>query len=253
MTQAAANLPVISMSLLDKGGADADEFPVALRTATHDLDYFYLVGRRIPGEVISEAFAQATRFFALPLEDKQQVEMLNSARFRCYTRTGGELIGDQVDWSKQFDIGSDSARSHGRDAPACIRLEGPNLWPVAQPRSARLLHRLGAAVRRCRKTAHAVLGLGALGSLAEALILRPTERVLDHGLNQVATPTSAPTHAVTQVTSGGFFCGRAESRRARGLSFRCKRERSSGSSQAGSAWASSRQRRLKRSTPCRNQ
>lgn len=84
MTQAAANLPVINTSLLDKGGADADEFRAALRMATHDLGFFYLVGRRIPDEVISETFAQATRFFALPLEDKQQVEMLNSPRFRCY-------------------------------------------------------------------------------------------------------------------------------------------------------------------------
>lgn len=134
MTEAAAaNLPVIDMALLDRGGRDADEFLSALRAATHDVGFFYLVGHGIPEEVIAGAFAEAARFFALSLEDKLQVEMFNSPHFRGYNRTGGELTRGQVDWREQFDIGSERAPCDDDAAPAYMRLEGPNLWPVAQP------------------------------------------------------------------------------------------------------------------------
>lgn len=126
-----AQLPVLDMSELD--GGDAEGFRSALLAATHDVGFFHLVGHGIPDDVTARAFAEAGRFFALPAEDKQRVEMLDSPHFRGYTRTGGELTQGRVDWREQFDIGAERAPTDDPDAPAYMRLEGPNPWPAAQP------------------------------------------------------------------------------------------------------------------------
>lgn len=126
-------LPVLDMSELDRGEAAAAGFRDALRAATHDVGFLYLVGHGIPDDVTADAFAEAERFFALPLEDKQRVEMLHSPHFRGYTRTGGELTQGRVDWREQIDIGAERETWDDTGAPAYMRLEGPNLWPAAQP------------------------------------------------------------------------------------------------------------------------
>jgi isopenicillin N synthase-like dioxygenase len=45
------SLPVLDMSQLDRGDAEAANFRTALRTATHDVGFFYLVGHGIPEDV----------------------------------------------------------------------------------------------------------------------------------------------------------------------------------------------------------
>jgi isopenicillin N synthase-like dioxygenase len=128
-----AALPVLDMALLDRDAAGAAAFRAALRAATHDVGFFYLVGHGIPDDVVARAFAEAARFFALPPADKQRIEMLRSPHFRGYTRTGGELTRGRVDWREQIDIGAERAPCADPSAPAYMRLEGPNLWPEAQP------------------------------------------------------------------------------------------------------------------------
>jgi isopenicillin N synthase-like dioxygenase len=132
-TEETTTLPVLDISLLEQGEAAAAQFRAALRTATHDVGLFYLVGHGIPDDVITRAFDEAARFFGLPPEDKHRVEMLNSPHFRGYTRTGGELTGGRPDWREQIDIAAERAPCSDRAAPAYMRLEGPNLWPEAQP------------------------------------------------------------------------------------------------------------------------
>ncbi|MDD7941010.1 2-oxoglutarate and iron-dependent oxygenase domain-containing protein [Actinomycetospora lutea] len=127
------NLPVLDMAMLDGDEASAAAFRDALRTATHEVGFFYLVGHGIPDDVTARAFATAERFFALPEQDKQGIEMLRSPHFRGYTRTGGELTAGRVDWREQIDLGAERARTDDPGAPAYMRLEGPNLWPAAQP------------------------------------------------------------------------------------------------------------------------
>jgi isopenicillin N synthase-like dioxygenase len=127
------SLPVLDMAMLDRDEVSAAAFLDALRVATHEVGFFYLVGHGIPDDVTARAFATAERFFALPTEDKQRIEMLRSPHFRGYTRTGGEVTGGQVDWREQIDIGAERDRTDDPTAPAYMRLEGPNLWPEVQP------------------------------------------------------------------------------------------------------------------------
>ncbi len=127
------SLPLLDLSDLDKDGEAVEAFRADLRAATHDVGFFYLTGHGIGDEVVARAFAAAEEFFALPLEDKQRVAMTNSPHFRGWTRTGGELTRGRVDWREQIDIGDDRDPVTDPDAPAYMRLEGPNLWPDAQP------------------------------------------------------------------------------------------------------------------------
>ena len=95
---ATETLPVLDLTMLDRGEQDAARFRDALRAATHEVGFFYLVGHGIPDDVTARAFAEAQRFFALPDEDKAQVAMRHSPHFRGWNRTGGELTqGDRQD------------------------------------------------------------------------------------------------------------------------------------------------------------
>ncbi len=126
-------LPILDLSLLAGGEAGQRQFHAKLLAATHEIGFFYLIGHGIDDAASARAFDVARRFFALPLADKLQVEMLRSPQFRGYTRTGGELTQGQVDWREQIDLGSEHPRCTDASAPAYMRLDGPNLWPAALP------------------------------------------------------------------------------------------------------------------------
>lgn len=127
-------LPILDMSMLDNGPEEAEAFRAALRKATHEYGFFYLVGHGVSEELTTEMLETSRRFFALPDEDKLAVENLKSAQFRGYTRVGGELTMGEVDWREQIDVGPE--RDAVEIAPGVAdywRLEGPNLWPEALP------------------------------------------------------------------------------------------------------------------------
>lgn len=154
-------LPILDLGDLDGDGDAPARFRRTLRDALHEVGFLYLTGHGIPDDVITGAFAEARRFFALPIEDKQQVEMLRSPHFRGYTRTGGELTRGRVDWREQIDIAAERSPVDDPGAPVYLRLEGPNLWPTAQPTLSAVF---SDWERRC-----AVVARRLMGALAEAL------------------------------------------------------------------------------------
>lgn len=126
-------LPVVDLAELDRGPEAAAAFRAHLREVTHEVGFFYLVGHGIPESVMARAFETAREFFALPEAMKLSVEMRHSPHFRGYTRTGGELTGGRVDWREQIDLGAERPAPELAGRPDYMRLEGPNLWPSAQP------------------------------------------------------------------------------------------------------------------------
>lgn len=125
-------LPVLDLSQADDP-TTADQFRTALREATVDVGFFYLVGHGLSEARIDEMFEISRRFFALPLADKEALAMLNSSAFHGWTRLGGELTQDKVDWREQIDIGPERAQGSATDAEPWRVLDGPNLWPDALP------------------------------------------------------------------------------------------------------------------------
>ncbi|GAA3036058.1 isopenicillin N synthase family oxygenase [Gordonia defluvii] len=139
-------LPVVDLGLLDGDEADRSAFGDALRTATHEVGFFYLVGHGIDRATRDRLFDTARAFFALPDEDKFAVEMLGSPQFRGYTRFGGEYTQGAIDWREQIDLAAEY-EPLGTE-PGYLRLDGPNLWPTALPEFRDVLtdwqHRCGA-------------------------------------------------------------------------------------------------------------
>lgn len=128
------SLPILDISELDAGAAEAAAFREQLRQVTHDVGFFYLVGHGIPQQLIDEVLDVSRRFFELPEADKLAIENIHSPQFRGYTRVGKELTNGDVDWREQIDIGEERPTPEAdAAAPDFWRLEGPNLWPAALP------------------------------------------------------------------------------------------------------------------------
>jgi isopenicillin N synthase-like dioxygenase len=128
------SLPILDLSLLDAGAAEAERFRTDLLTATHEVGFFYLVGHGVDPALVTELLSVSRRFFKLPTESKLKLENVHSPQFRGYTRVGGELTHGDVDWREQIDIGVDRpAVDIHPNTPDYWRLEGPNLWPEDLP------------------------------------------------------------------------------------------------------------------------
>ena len=127
-------LPIIDFSLLDGSPEQAERFRDELRTVTHEVGFFYLVGHGVEQQLIDELLDAARKFFELAEAEKLAIENVKSAQFRGYTRVGGELTNGDVDWREQIDIGVERAAIDKAEGTADYwRLEGPNLWPTSLP------------------------------------------------------------------------------------------------------------------------
>jgi isopenicillin N synthase-like dioxygenase len=98
------------------------------------VGFFYVTGHGVPASMQDEILGAARSFFALPQEQRLEIENVNSPQFRGYTRTGTEYTAGNADWREQIDIGPErEALDTSPDQPAYLRLIGPNQWPSAQP------------------------------------------------------------------------------------------------------------------------
>jgi isopenicillin N synthase-like dioxygenase len=116
---------------------DVDTRPRALaelRAILHDYGFFYLTGHGVSPSLTQAALAGAKRFFALPLKEKLDIEMVKSPYFRGYNRPGYERTRGERDWREQLDINTEAeAAAIGPETPAWKRLIGPNQWPASLP------------------------------------------------------------------------------------------------------------------------
>ena len=126
-------LPLVDVSRF-RDPAQREAFLADLRHAAHDVGFFYVVGHGVPPEVTDGVMAAAREFFALPLEQRLEIENMNSRHFRGYSRVGTERTGGAADQREQIDVGPE--RQAIADIPAdkpYLRLVGPNQWPSAAP------------------------------------------------------------------------------------------------------------------------
>jgi isopenicillin N synthase-like dioxygenase len=156
----ATALPVVD--LRDAAG----DLRERLRTAAHDVGFFYLAGHGVPPGLVREMLAAAGRFFALPQVDKDAIAMVRSPHFRGYTRLGGELTLGAVDWREQIDIGPERPSIGGAGRPDYLWLQGPNQWPAALPELPAIVAEWDAALSAVARTLLAWWA-SALGSPAD--------------------------------------------------------------------------------------
>jgi isopenicillin N synthase-like dioxygenase len=125
-------IPMLDLRRFDAGDAERAAFLTELRTAAHDIGFFYVTGHGVDSRLLGDVMEISARFFSLPDADKRAIEMVNSPHFRGYNRVASELTRGEPDWREQLDIGAErQAFPPGRNAPAWMRLRGPNQWPAA--------------------------------------------------------------------------------------------------------------------------
>jgi len=127
-------LPVLDLSLLQGTATEHARFIEQLRVAARDVGFFYVIGHGVSLSKQQAILQLAKDFFALPLADKRQVQMLNSPHFRGYTGFQGELTRGKPDQREQFDImKEDDVLGLPTQDALWRRLIGPNQWPVQLP------------------------------------------------------------------------------------------------------------------------
>jgi isopenicillin N synthase-like dioxygenase len=185
-------IPLLDFDRFDAGDGERQAFLADLRAAARDVGFFYLRHHGIDPKLSQNLLGAAKRFFALPQTDKLAIEMVNSAHFRGYTRVAGELTRGRPDWREQIDIGAErAALEPARDAPARMRLQGPNQWPAGLPELRPLVMGWQAAAYRVLARLLRAVAL-ALGQPAE--VFEPLHRADPHFLMKlIRYPGREPT------------------------------------------------------------
>lgn len=119
-------IPVIDFHLFLVGDTVAKEsIANQIASALQEMGCFYLKNHDIPTTLIAQAFAQAKRFFALPLEEKKQVALTEKCH-RGYMPMGMSTI-----LSEQFYFGREMNPEEldKLDHP----FHQPNQWLQSQP------------------------------------------------------------------------------------------------------------------------
>lgn len=191
-------LPLDAIPIVDLGpfrGRDAAArraVALDLGRAAHDIGFVYIVNHGVPASLIERTFAEAKRFFDLPLEQKLSISIKKSPCHRGYFAEGEENLdpGKQVeagDFKEGIKIGRDLPPDHP-DVRAGLPLHGPNQWPKDIP---------GLDCARWRATMEeyyrTMVGLGRELMRAFALALELDERFFDDKLT-APMATAGPLH-----------------------------------------------------------
>jgi isopenicillin N synthase-like dioxygenase len=127
-------LPIIDMAPLfwrDAAGRGAVARQIADACEAHG--FFYLVGHRVPPQVLTDLETESRRFFALPPADKMAIDMSRGgAAWRGYFPLGGELTSGRPDLKEGLYLGTELPADHPR-VRAGMPMHGANLWPIERP------------------------------------------------------------------------------------------------------------------------
>jgi isopenicillin N synthase-like dioxygenase len=123
-------LPVVDISgLLTADQEAAQQAADHLGHAAREVGFCYVAGHGIPQSVFAGVVDAATRFFALPVEEKMKVYIGLSRNHRGYVPEGEEVFAaGSKDRKEAYDLSIDLP-SDDPDYLAGNPLLGPNQWP----------------------------------------------------------------------------------------------------------------------------
>lgn len=130
-----ATLPIIDISGLSSANLiDRKAVGAALRTACLDKGFFYIKNHGVSEALIADVFDEAAAFFALPVDQKAEVDKAKSTCNRGYEPLQGQTLeaGAPPDLKEGYYVGPD----HTPDDPRVIAgmfNHGPNQWPSQRP------------------------------------------------------------------------------------------------------------------------
>lgn len=150
-------VPVLDAALLEAGPLARVRFVEQLWEVGRNLGCFQLVNHSVPADLCEQALSVAEDFFALPLEEKQALDIARMPNFRGYSQ-----MKNGRDWREQLHFGREEP--FPGPGPDYLRLQGPNPWP----RDERFRRVLLSFLRAMEAE-----GQRLLGALAEGLRLPP--------------------------------------------------------------------------------
>jgi isopenicillin N synthase-like dioxygenase len=132
-------IPVIDMGPYRAGEPGADRRMAAeLRGVTETVGFFYLKNHSVPQSLIDRTFAEAKRFFALPLEEKRKIPRVDNAGYvelreaKAHSANSGLVKNAKPALNESFVIN----RERTPDDPDVIAKKmfcGMNNWPANLP------------------------------------------------------------------------------------------------------------------------
>src|SRR5215469_7507086 len=135
MTGSAA-LPVIDVAPLTGGAVSGAAGVVAeqIQAACREHGFFYVTGHGVPAELLDQLAAASAEFFALPVADKLEIDMVRGGRaWRGYFPVGAELTSGRPDLKEGLYFGTELSDDDPR-VLAGLPLHGRNLFPRQVPR-----------------------------------------------------------------------------------------------------------------------
>jgi isopenicillin N synthase-like dioxygenase len=159
--------------LIDLGSHDDPALAREMRRACENSAFFYITNHGVQPETLENAFSEAKRFFALPLEEKMKV--YKSAYHRGYLPLGTtQQPGQKKDLKDSFDFGVDLPETDP-DVAAGLPLHGPNQWPeLPSFRSALEIYFEGAQSAGMKVMRILALSLGLEESFFAKLYTKPS-------------------------------------------------------------------------------
>jgi isopenicillin N synthase-like dioxygenase len=131
----AASLPVIDVSgLSSKNAADRQAVGVQLRAACLDKGFFYIKNHGVSEALVDDVFKEAAAFFAMPVEQKTEVDKAKSKANRGYEPLQGQTLepGAPPDLKEGYYIGPEHGPDHPRVMAGMFN-HGSNQWPAQRP------------------------------------------------------------------------------------------------------------------------
>jgi isopenicillin N synthase-like dioxygenase len=128
----ASKIPVIDIAPLvnpQKSERTTQKLVKDLYEALHSVGFFYIQNHGIPDEVVQKLLNYSKEFFALPKEQKMQIDMKNAGlAWRGFFPVGAELTSGKPDKKEGLYFGKELELDH----PAVLNktpLHGQNQWP----------------------------------------------------------------------------------------------------------------------------
>lgn len=126
-------IPVIDFGPFLNGTDESRESVAALMgAACRESGFFYLSNHGIPQDLFDRVYAEANRFFSLPLAKKMEIYVGLTDRVRGYSPLLEEKLSKKGDLKESFDLALDIPEDDP-DRLLGARLYGPNLWPADLP------------------------------------------------------------------------------------------------------------------------
>ncbi len=130
----AREIPSIDLEALAHDDGTGEVERARLRRASCGLGTFFLTGHGVDVGETEGVLELSQRFFALPQEERNAIDMVGSPFFRGYSALGTERTQGRPDLREQLDVGpEDEPQLLAAGDPPYLRLLGPNLWPSALP------------------------------------------------------------------------------------------------------------------------